>query len=39
MMNSFWYLAQDGPAWKSEPYFHFSGGKVKNRTYGKVEGF
>ena len=35
----FWYLAQDGPAWKSEPYFHFSGGKVHNRTYGKVEDF
>ena len=35
----FWYLAQDGPAWKSEPYFKFSGGKVHNRTYGKVEDF
>jgi hypothetical protein len=35
----FWYLAQDGPAWKSEPYFQFSGGKVKNRTYGKVKDF
>ena len=35
----FWYLTQDGPAWKAEPYFHFSGGKVHNRTYGKVEDF
>ncbi len=35
----FWYLAQEGPAWKSEPYFQFSGGKVSNRTYGKVEDF
>ena len=35
----FWYLTQDGPAWKSDPYFHFSGGKVKNRTYGKVKDF
>jgi len=34
-----WYLAQDGPAWRSEPYFHFAGGKVKNRTYGKVQEF
>ena len=35
----FWYLTQDGPAWKTEPYFQFSGGKVKNRTYGKVKDF
>jgi hypothetical protein len=35
----FWYLSQEGPAWKTEPYFQFSGGKVKNRTYGKVEDF
>ena len=35
----FWYLAQDGPAWKSEPYLKFSGGKVSNRTYGKVDDF
>jgi hypothetical protein len=35
----FWYLTQDGPAWKTEPYFHFSGGKVKNRSYGKVKDF
>ena len=35
----FWYLTQEGPAWKTEPYFQFSGGKVKNRTYGKVEDF
>ncbi len=34
-----WYLAQNGPAWKSEPYFRFSGGKVRNRTYGKVNEF
>lgn len=35
----FWYLSQHGPAWKSEPYFKFSGGKVHNRTYGKVDDF
>jgi len=35
----FWYLTQDGPAWKTVPYFQFSGGKVKNRTYGKVKDF
>ena len=35
----FWYLAQDGPAWKSKPYLKFSGGKVSNRTYGKVDDF
>ena len=31
-----WYLVQDGPAWKSKPYMSFSGGKVKNRTYGRA---
>jgi hypothetical protein len=35
----FWYLAQDGPAWKSKPYFQFSGGKVANRSYGKVDDY
>jgi hypothetical protein len=35
----FWYLSQDGPAWKSKPYFKFSGGKVANRSYGKVDDF
>ena len=35
----FWYITQEEPAWKTEPYFQFSGGKVKNRTYGKVEDF
>jgi len=34
-----WYLAKDGPAWKSKPYLQFSGGKVKNRSYGKVADF
>jgi hypothetical protein len=35
----FWYLSQDGPAWKSKPYFQFSGGKVANRSYGKVDDY
>ena len=31
-----WYLVQNGPAWKSEPYLVFQGGTVHNRTYGQV---
>ncbi|MGI9459416.1 MAG: hypothetical protein ACR2NF_05410, partial [Pirellulales bacterium] len=31
-----WYLVQDGPAWKSNPYLVFKGGTVHNRTYGQV---
>lgn len=31
-----WYLRQDGPAWKEQPYMVFKGGTVHNRTYGKA---